>query len=178
MKPSLLLGQFLTHPLMLIPCTLFYITHLKAASTTLRHLWHSCPVCDCVLALWQAGEGIGIRCGTGEQIAGPGSATEEAAEGAEFRFLPPQDAGTQVRAILSDRHPMYHIPRCLHVRYPSGAQVSSMLYLSSCQCSKLMGILIHKIAVYGFSFCVSWSEIKQFCFATSSTAGGYYHNSQ
>lgn len=95
----------------------------KVLRQMLRHLWHSCLVCNCVLSLRQAGEGLGVGCGTGEQTTRPGSAPEEAAEGAELWLLPAQDAGTQVWSVLSDRYPVYHIPWCLYVRHPSGAQV-------------------------------------------------------
>lgn len=77
----------------------------------------------CVFSLWQAGEGLGIGCGAGEQIARPGSAPEEAAEGAEFWLLPAQDPSTQIWSILPNWYPVYHIPRCLHVCHPPGAQV-------------------------------------------------------
>lgn len=73
--------------------------------------------------VWQAAEGPGIRCSTGEPTARPGAAPEEAAEGAELGFLPAQDAGAEVRPVLSDRDPVHHIPRRLHVRHPSSAQV-------------------------------------------------------
>lgn len=101
----------------------FTLNNLKGASTMLGHHWRSCLVCNCILSLWQAGEGLGVGCGAGESTARPGSAPQEAAEGAELWLLPAQDTGTQVWPILSDRHPVYHLPWCLHVRHPPGAQV-------------------------------------------------------
>lgn len=83
--------------------------------------WHSCLVHNSVLSPRQAGEGLGVGCGTGEPTARPSSAPEEAAEGAELWLLPAQDAGSQFWSIFSDRHPVYHIPRCLYVRHPPGA---------------------------------------------------------
>lgn len=106
-----------------VPYSLFYIKHQKSARTKLRRLWHRCLVCNCVLSLRQAGEGLGVGCGTGDPIARPGSAPEETAEGAELWFLPAQDTGTQVWSVLSHWYPVYHIPRRLYVRHPSGFKV-------------------------------------------------------
>lgn len=92
--------------------------------------------CQCLVeavthlcCVWQAAEGPGIRCSTRRPTARPGSAPEEAAEGAELGFLPAQDAGAEIRSVLPDRDPVHHIPRCLHVCHPSSAQVRRSVQL-------------------------------------------------
>lgn len=72
---------------------------------------------------WQAGEGAGVQRGIGKQTPRPGSTPQEAAEGAKLWLLPAQDADKKVWSIFPNWYPVYHFPRRLHVRHPSGAQV-------------------------------------------------------
>lgn len=83
-------------------------------------------------SLFQAGESLSIRCGAGKPTAGAGSAPQEVAKGAKLWLLPPQNTGTQIRPVLPDWYSVYHIPRCLHVRHPSGAKVRVHQNLKFC----------------------------------------------